>query len=62
MAVTGGFGRDDKNNSYKVDGTMKKSAIKNLQKKRKSDIVWMNDLWIYKEILREVKRLNKERL
>ena len=23
---------------------------KNIQKKRKSDIVWMNDLWIYKEI------------
>ena len=50
MAVTGGYGRDDKNNSYKVDGTLKKSAIKNLQKKRKSDICWMNDRWIYKEI------------
>ena len=24
--------------------------LKNIQKKRKSDIVWMSDRWIYKEI------------
>ena len=59
MAVTGGFCRDDKNNSYKVDGTMKKSAIKNLQKKRKSDICWMNDRWIYKEIHPFIHEANK---
>ena len=27
-----------------------KEELKNIQKKRKSDIVWMNDTWIYKEI------------
>ena len=52
MAVTGGLDRSDpqKNEAYKADGTLKKSALKNLQKKRKSDICWMNDRWIYKEI------------
>ena len=47
MAVTGGAQRDDAN---KKDGKLKKSFIKDIQKKRKSDIVWMNDTWIYKEI------------
>ena len=50
MAVTGGLGRDENKDAYKTDGTMKKGAIKNLQKKRKSEIVWMNDKWIYNEI------------
>ena len=27
-----------------------KEQLKNIQKKRKSDIVWMSDRWIYKEI------------
>jgi len=27
-----------------------KKELKNIQKKRKSDIVWMSDTWIYKEI------------
>ena len=47
MAITGDA--NDKSNK-KADGTLKKSTIKNIQKKRKSDIVWMNDRWIYKEI------------
>ena len=47
MAVTGGAQRNDAN---KKDGKLKKSVIKDIQKKRKSDIVWMNDTWIYKEI------------
>jgi PKHD-type hydroxylase len=42
MAVTGGYGRSN--------GKMSKKDINNMQKKRKSDIVWMNDRWIYKEI------------
>jgi PKHD-type hydroxylase len=58
IAVTGGVSSDDKNN-YKVDGTLKKSALKNLQKKRKSDIVWMNDSWIYKEIHPYIHQANK---
>ena len=40
MALTGDA---DKDNLTKED-------IKNIQKKRKSDIVWMYDRWIYKEI------------
>ena len=42
MAVTGGYNRSN--------GKMSKKDINNMQKKRKSDIVWMNDRWIYKEI------------
>ena len=38
MAVTGGFGGDKKLNQ---------KQIKDLKKKRNSDIVWMNDRWIY---------------
>ena len=41
MAVTGGYG-NIKN--------LNKKQIKDLKKKRNSDIVWMNDRWIYKEI------------
>jgi len=49
MAVTGGANKDDERNVDKK-GNLKKSVVKNIQKKRKSDIVWMNDTWIYKEI------------
>ena len=49
MAITGGASKDDEKNLDKK-GNLKKSVVKNVQKKRKSDIVWMNDLWIYKEI------------
>ncbi len=45
MAVTGGV-----ENVIKTKGKLDKKDIKNIQKKRKSDIVWMNDRWIYKEI------------
>ena len=40
MAVTGGFGNKKLN----------QKQIKDLKKKRNSNIVWMNDQWIYKEI------------
>ena len=56
MAITGGS--DDERNR-KADGTLKKSAIKNIQKKRKSDIVWMNDKWIYKEVHPFIHEANK---
>ena len=49
MAVTGGGSKDDEKNVDKK-GNLKKSIVKDIQKKRKSDIVWMNDTWIYKEI------------
>ena len=41
MAVTGGLANPKKLNQKQV---------KDLKKKRNSDIVWMNDRWIYKEI------------
>ena len=41
MAVTGGYGDSKKLNQ---------KQIKDLKKKRDSNIVWMNDRWIYKEI------------
>ena len=60
MAVTGGLGRDQNKDAYKSDGTMKKGAIKNLQKKRKSDIVWLSDKWIYKEIHPFIHQANRD--
>ena len=41
-ALTGEAGRDNKK--------LTKLELKNIQKKRKSDIVWMSDRWIYNEI------------
>ena len=41
LATTGGYGDPKKLNQ---------KQIKDLKKKRDSDIVWMNDTWIYKEI------------
>ena len=49
MALTGGIERDD-GKSRRKDGKLKKNVVKQLHVKRKSDIVWMNDKWIYKEI------------
>ena len=40
MARTGGYG----------DRKLKKEEIKDLKKKRNSDLVWLNDTWIYKEL------------
>ncbi len=46
LAITGGLGvnRNLKNNP------LKEEEIVNLKKKRNSNIVWLNDTWIYKEI------------
>ena len=52
MAVTGGYSRQN--------GQMSKKDINNMQKKRKSDIVWMNDRWIYKEIHPYIHQANRE--
>jgi PKHD-type hydroxylase len=46
MAITGSYGRDRDLNKNPLN----KDEIKDLQKKRDSNIVWMNDRWIYKEI------------
>ena len=40
IAVTGGYGNKPLN----------QKQLKDMKKKRNSDIVWMNDRWIYKEI------------
>ena len=57
IAVTGGAEKNEHN--IKKDGTFKKSALKKLHVKRKSDIVWMNDTWIYKEIHPYIHEANK---
>jgi len=57
-AITGGVERDD-GTSRKADGSLKKSVLNNIQKKRKSDIVWLNDRWIYKEIHPYIHQANK---
>lgn len=49
MALTGGV--DNKN--------LSKKEIKNIQKIRNSNIIWMEDRWIYKEIIPFVKEANK---
>ena len=56
IAVTGGAEKNDSN--VKKDGSFKKSALKKLHVKRKSDIVWMNDAWLYKEIHPYVREAN----
>ena len=58
MAVTGGVDRAD-GKAHTKDGKLKKSVVKDIQKKRKSDIVWMNDTWIYKEIHPYVHEANR---
>lgn len=50
MAVTGGYERNNK--------PLSQQQIKDLKKKRDSDIVWMNDRWIYKEIQPYVHQAN----
>ena len=49
MAVTGGYGNRPLN----------QNQVKDLKKKRNSNIVWMNDRWIYKEIQPYVHQANK---
>ena len=49
MARTGGYG----------DKELNKEEVKNLQRKRKSDLVWLNDTWIYKELHPYVHEANR---
>ena len=49
FARTGGFKEKD----------LSKDQIKEIKKKRNSNIVWMNDQWIYKEILPYVHTANR---
>jgi len=50
MAVTGGYGDPKRLNQKQV---------KDLKKKRDSDIVWLSDRWIYKEIHPYVRQANE---
>ncbi len=54
MAITGGFGRE------KGNKPLSKEEIKDLKRKRNSDLVWLNDTWIYKEIHPYVHEANRD--
>ena len=49
IARTGGFNKPK----------LSKEDIKNIQRKRRSDLVWLNDSWIYKELHPYVHQANK---
>ena len=46
MARTGGYGSGIDINKEPLS----KEEIKDLKRKRNSDLVWLNDTWIYKEL------------
>ena len=50
MARTSGYG----------DKKLNKEAVKNLYKKRRSDLVWLSEPWIYKELHPYVHMANKQ--
>ena len=49
MARTGEYG----------DKKLTKDQVKNMKKKRNSDLVWLNDSWIYKELHPYIHKANK---
>ena len=55
MAVTGGLGQDRDLKKKPLN----KDEIRNLKYKRNSDVVWLDDAWIYKEIHPYVHQANK---
>ena len=55
MAITGGYGRD---RDLKKN-PLNKQEVLDLKRKRNSDLVWLNDTWIYKELHPYVHRANK---
>ena len=57
IGLTGGVIGQDRDLTKKP---LAKEEIKNIQRKRKSDLVWLNDAWIYKEIQPFVHEANKE--
>ena len=50
MAVTGGLG----------DRKLNKKEVQDLKKKRDSDIVWLNERWIYNAIHPYIHEANRE--
>jgi PKHD-type hydroxylase len=55
MAITGGIGHDRDLQKQPLN----KDEVRNLKYKRNSDLVWLNDPWIYKEIHPFVHQANK---
>jgi PKHD-type hydroxylase len=55
LALTGDFGRNRDLKKAPLTG----KEVENLKKKRDSNIVWMNDIWIYKEIQPYVNQANR---
>ena len=55
IAITGGYGRDRDLNKKPLN----KDEVLDLKRKRDSDLVWLNDTWIYKEIHPFVHEANK---
>jgi PKHD-type hydroxylase len=49
MARTGGYG----------DKELSKEDVRNMQRKRKSDLVWLNENWIYRELHPYIHEANK---
>jgi PKHD-type hydroxylase len=50
MALTGGYGNKK----------LTKNEIKDMKRKRNSDLVWLNDRWIYKELQPYVHQANRD--
>jgi len=55
LAITGGLGV----NRNLKDNPLKEEEVADLKKKRNSNIVWLNDTWIYKEIHPYIQEANK---
>jgi PKHD-type hydroxylase len=55
LALTGNFGRNRDLNKFPLTN----KELEDLKKKRDSNIVWMNDRWIYKEIQPYVNQANR---
>jgi len=54
--ITGLMGRD----RNVEDSPLSKKEVKELNKKRKSDVVWLDEPWIYKEVQPYIHKANKE--
>ncbi len=50
MALTGGYGNKK----------LTKNEIKDMKRKRNSDLVWLNDRWIYKELQPYIHQANRD--
>jgi len=46
--------------NYSFNKKLNKDEIKNIQRKRKSDLVWLNEKWIYKELHPYIDKANKD--